>query len=72
MERYERKNRGYMGVAIFAVLAVFFALHLALPETTLWPAALVILAAVTMVVSHVQGGRHSSRSSAQPSVDNRR
>ena len=62
MKRHEKTNRGYMGIAILAVAGIFFALHLALPGVTLWPAALISLAVVTMVVSHIQGGRHNSRS----------
>ena len=71
MKQHERKNRGYMGIAILAVLAVFAILHLALPGVTLWPVALVSLVIVTMVVSHVQGGRRCSRRLAQHSPENR-
>jgi uncharacterized membrane protein YfcA len=42
-----------MGIAIFAVLGIFLAIHLAAPGVTLWPSLLVALAVVTMVASHV-------------------
>jgi hypothetical protein len=71
MKQHERRDRGYMGIVILAVLAIFAILHFALPGVTLWPAALVSLVVATMVVSHVQGGRHCSRRMAQPSPDNR-
>jgi uncharacterized Tic20 family protein len=54
MKRHENNSRGFMGAAVIAVLGIFFALHLALPGVTLWPAGLVVLAVVTMVVSHIQ------------------
>nr|MBN2277263.1 hypothetical protein [candidate division Zixibacteria bacterium] len=72
MKRYQRRNKGYMGIAILAVLAVFFALYLILPGVTLWPIGLVSLALVMMVVSHIQGGRHHARNSIQPLSDNYR
>jgi hypothetical protein len=72
MMQRERKSRGHMGVAIFAVLSVFFVLHLVLPQASLWLPALVSLAVVTMVVSHVQGGRHCSRRLARSSIDKSR
>jgi hypothetical protein len=58
-----------MGIAILGVLAVFFALHLALPGVTLWPAALVSLVAVTMMVGHIQGGRRCSKRVAESQPD---
>ena len=54
MKRHENSSRGFMGIAILAVVGIFFALHLAFPGVTLWPAGLVTLAVVTMVVSHIQ------------------
>ena len=69
MRRHEKNNRGYMGVAILAVLGIFFVLHLALPEATLWPIALVSLAVVTMVISHLQRGNRTSRHLVRSSND---
>jgi hypothetical protein len=71
MKQNERKNRGYMGVVVLAVVGVFVILHLTLPGVTLWPAALVSLVVATMIVSHLQGRRHCARRQAQPSPDNR-
>ena len=70
MKRHERNDRGYMGIAIVAVLGVFLALHLALPAVTLWPAALVSLALVMVVVGHVHGGRKRSHPVSEPYIDN--
>jgi len=66
MRRHERKDRGIMGAVILAVLGVFFAIHLMVPEVTIWPALLVVLAISTMLASHAQRNRtirHSLASS---------
>jgi hypothetical protein len=70
MNRHEQNNRGYMGIAIFAVVAVFTALHIMLPQVTLWPLGLVCLVVVTMIVSHIQRGSRHTRSLARSSTDN--
>jgi len=52
MRHSNRNNRGFQGIAILAVLGIFLAIHLIAPQITLWPALLITLAVVTMVVSH--------------------
>jgi hypothetical protein len=70
MKQHERKNKGFMGVAISAVLVVFATLNFLLPEVTLWPLALIGLALVTMLASHMSGGRHHARKLAHSEAVN--
>lgn len=61
MRLHSKTERGKMGGAIVAVLGVFLALHLILPQVTLWPFLIVALVVVTMLVSHLGKSRHISR-----------
>lgn len=67
MTRQQTRDRGFMGVAIVAVLGFFLALHLILPEVTLLPALLVTLVVVTMLVAHSQKNRRQSHRLARAS-----
>jgi len=57
MRHHRNNNRGLMAAVIIGVLGVFWAIHLALPEVTLWPAALVSTIAASMVASHAGRSR---------------
>ena len=68
MRQHSNLQRGGMGIAILAVLGVFLALHLIFPGVTLWPAALISLVVVTMIVSHVTPNRRLSRKASDNSL----
>jgi len=55
-----------MGASILAVIGIFVALHIIFPAVTLWPAAVIALAAVTMFVSHSSSSRRTARSLVHP------
>ena len=71
MTRHNSNDRGTMGMVILAVTGLFFALHLALPETTLWPAWLITMGVVTMLTSHF-GKSRRSRHTGEVISNNRR
>ena len=68
MRQHNDLQRGGMGAAILAVLGVFLALHLIFPGVTLWPAVLISLAVVTMIVSHATRNRRLSRRASDNSL----
>ena len=59
MRKHRRNEAGPMGIMIVAITGLFFALHLALPEVTLWPAYLVCLGIGSMIAAHVGKARKS-------------
>lgn len=57
----QKNTKGLMGVAVLAVLAIFWGLHAAFPEVKLWPLGAVMLVVVTMAVSHFRRSADRSR-----------
>jgi hypothetical protein len=65
MLKHHNRSHGAMGVAIIVVLGIMLALHLLLPEATLWPFGLIALVVVTMLAAHLHKNDRPQRHSAE-------
>ena len=65
MFKHQDRRHGAMGVAIVIVLGIMLALHLLLPEATLWPFGLIVLVVATMVAAHLKKNGRPQRHPAE-------
>lgn len=72
MNRHNKTDRGKMGAVIAAILVSFFAIHLALPEITLWPFLIASLVVIPMLVRHFGGSNHRTGTPAPDNISTRR